>query len=361
MPNNTQIRGSIVLKYKHSDSNTEIRTFDIEELSNNLEMSIVLGNAACRLLMLSDELVIESKNRYLDIQIETDGKPFKSILIETFGDVSLKNVISKTTIVFANKLSIYSQVEADDMIVNLNKVYVGYGGVLRGINNLSITAVNYTFAMFGSQIRGDNVNISTGVYVNLLGLVRAYNFCVDSFVPLDIGVTVPSFPNTLNNITNKDKIIIAFRQMMAKIYQPVGAVLKVIHKMYSIALGGKRIYDNRNPKEDERGNEFKAYEHKLRILNTFLTVKSILFAMLAIYSERGLLLPADHPDAPKYAAPSLGLSALYETLPGILPAYVSDGVAGGFFGAIATGGFVPAELVTVKDFYNQTGPLVYTL
>jgi hypothetical protein len=243
--------------------------------------------------------------------------------------------------IYAQSIIIKGKMFADNIVVKTDKLLVDSKGELYAKERLSINSSFYTWISPGGQLRGSSgLDIATGFYMNFCGLLRSYDAYVDSFIPLDVGMTLPDFPAKFKDITNTAKIIVALRLVANSIFKPLGVLLKIAHKVHSVYKKSQKIYSNyeTHPQKAELDQTY------INILNIMLGIKAICFAAVTIYSAREMLLPKDHPDAPQYSAPEFGMSSLYHATPGFLPAYVADSVVGGYFGMIVTGSFVPTDV-----------------
>lgn len=198
---------------------------------------------------------------------------------------------------------------------------IGNGG-LEGTKSLYIEAYA-TFVNFGCRIAG-KIAIITGAYINLGGIVQFSDLYVNSFIEFDASLAFPKIPENISDMTNFTKCILALRVMCKFLYAPLGSLVKLAHKIYTVFKKTDSAFDG-YAKYAENSSDGMS---KLSLMKTMLTVKAILFAGAAIYTEKSYLaeVSAKLPDVNNNSLPQMLTGVLYHALPMVLPAYLRDSI-----------------------------------
>ncbi|HSX19668.1 MAG TPA: hypothetical protein VLG38_00930 [Gammaproteobacteria bacterium] len=244
-------------------------------------------------------------------------------------------------------------------------VAVGSGGSFKGGKKLTLNNLS-TWVAFGATIDATNDTVPTGLYVNLAGIVRGYNFHVDTFVSVDLGINIPYWPEDLRNISNVNKLIVAIRLIALNVYKPIGTILKVAYKLYSmrrnVAKTGSIFKTEKTQPAASNKRQFA-----VEILNLLLTIKAILFAAASVYAAQDFVhecinsckgTPPQNATNP-FAEPFPPSQDVYfkmfeNSMPAFLPAYLMDSVVSFNAGWIIQGMRSDENVLNYDTSYTRT-------
>lgn len=88
-----------------------------------------------------------------------------------------------------------------------NIIWGGFtkGGIV-GTQSLSLNAIGIMI-VGGGYIKAPNIQYRTGIFVNLAGIVSAYNVVERSIFFIDLGLNLPCSPNSFYDLANADKLL----------------------------------------------------------------------------------------------------------------------------------------------------------
>lgn len=253
-----------------------------------------------------------------------------------------------------DKALVFGYLQADDVNQRMNKVAVLFFGKLRGsvktiLNNC------FTFVGLGGRLWGMDVICNTGIFLNLGGWVAAYNFVLDSFIPLDLGLTTPYLPRTWKEakaMVNVPKIMATIKSIATFIYKPLGIALRVGLKVLTIGRNIERIrkaYYNHSDVNEEM--DYIDY------LNIGLAFKNIAYAGSAVVDAKTVVeqvkttefkYPTNYSEA-KESLQNNWQGLLVSSAPAFMPCYIADSWRGVRAGVTITGG----EVTTNTGSYNK--------
>lgn len=253
-----------------------------------------------------------------------------------------------------DKALVFGYLQADDVNQRMNKVAVLFFGKLRGsvktiLNNC------FTFVGLGGRLWGMDVICNTGIFLNLGGWVAAYNFVLDTFIPLDLGLTTPYLPRTWKEakaMVNVPKIMAMIKSIATFIYKPLGIALRVGLKVLTIGRNIERIrkaYYNHSDVNEEM--DYIDY------LNIGLAFKNIAYAGSAVADAKTVVeqvkttefkYPTNYSEA-KESLQNNWQGLLLSSAPAFMPCYIVDSWRGVRAGVTITGG----EVTTNTGSYNK--------
>lgn len=262
------------------------------------------------------------------------------------------NLITDTLQIHGNSVTCSEFISSKHMKIIGKKVKLMRNGGLEGTKSLYIEAYT-TFVSFGCSLAG-NITIITGAYINLGGIVKFTDFYVNSFIEFDASVAFPKIPDNINDMTNFAKCIVALRLVCKFVYAPLGSLVKLAHKIYNVFKKTDSAFDGYAKYSQNSSAEL----NNLNLMKTMLTVKAILFAGAAIYTEKNYLteVSAKLPAASNRGISEIMTGMVYHALPIILPAYLRDSIL-----SFSGPGLTCSGLNSEENLYGYNLKTSYTL
>lgn len=232
------------------------------------------------------------------------------------------NLVTETLKINGNTVTFKEYVSSQYIKISAKRVNVIGNGGLQGAKSLYIEAYT-TFVNCGCILAG-NVAIITAAYINLGGIVQFTDFYVNSFVEFDASIAFPKIPQKISDMTNFAKCIVALRLVCKFLYAPLGSLVKLAHKIYTVFKKTDSAFDGYAKYSENSSAEL----NNLNLMKTMLTVKAILFAGAAIYTEKNYLaeVSANLPNANNKTLPEIMTGMIYHALPIVLPSYLRDSI-----------------------------------
>ncbi len=200
-----------------------------------------------------------------DVMLYGDLEDFESVAVKSV-NTSIYGTVSSDNLSVTADNSLFNQgfLYADRM--NLDADFLTNQGLLSADSNLNITSLVTTNA-FGGTLYSPNTTINALVYLNLGGVVSAYNLNKNTLIDLNYGLEIPSLAS-IDDILSPGKVWNVTKMAVKSISAPIGNLLDIGHRLYCLPGQVEGIVNQADAMYHGGQNNFRLRSALPLVLNT---------------------------------------------------------------------------------------------